>query len=138
MTRRLCLRVSKDQYNAFAEEADKAGYELASLMRKRIFGKVKNLRIMRRPCYNTRLLGDTIGHLIGVTGALHQNGSHLSRIAERLSQSKRDLFGLDGALHRFDQLGQELHKTLNVIEAIIKGRPTRNAPRHPTSRPGNR
>jgi hypothetical protein len=120
---RIVFYVTDAQNKFIAEEADKFGFDRSSLLRLRLFGKVKGLRLIRRPSYNTRLLGDAMGRLLGVTGAFNQNGYNLTRISERLNVDRRDLFGLDGAVRRFDELSQELLKILNLMDAVIKGRP---------------
>ncbi|MDX2028237.1 MAG: plasmid mobilization relaxosome protein MobC [Alphaproteobacteria bacterium] len=118
----LRLRVSEAEHKDLKREADSYGYDLSTLLRLRIFGKIKGMRITRRPSTDIMLLGDIIGKLTALTGELNKIGSNINQIAKRLNQGQRDLFGLDSCLRLFEQLGQKILKVLTHIEAAITGR----------------
>ena len=120
--RMLALRVTEDEHKSFRQEAESYGYDLSTLLRLKIFGKVKGMRITRRPSSDIMLLGDVIGKLTAITGELNKIGSNINQIAKRLNQGSRDAFGLDACLRLFEQLGQKTLKTLNHIESAITGR----------------
>lgn len=122
--RMLGLRVPEDEHRAFRQEAENYGYDLSTLLRLRIFGKVKGMRITRRPSTDMMLLGDIIGKLTALTAEMNKLGSNLNQIAKHLNQGSRDLFGLDSCLRLFEALGQKILKTLSHIEAAITGRKT--------------
>jgi hypothetical protein len=118
----LRLRVTEQEHIGLKREADQYGYDLSTLLRLRIFGKVKGMRITRRPSTDMMLLGDIIGKLTALTGEVNKLGSNLNQIAKRLNKGSRDTFGLDGCLRLFEQVGQKLFRVLNLIEAAITGR----------------
>ena len=120
--RMLGLQVSEEDHRAFTREAENYGYDISTLLRLRIFGKVKGMRITRRPSTDMMLLGDIIGKLTALTGEVNKLGSNLNQIAKRLNKGSRDAFGLDGCLRLFEQIGQKLFRVLNLIEAAITGR----------------
>jgi hypothetical protein len=118
------LRLTPNERDALKKEAESCGYDLSTLLRLRIFGKVKGMRITRRPSTDVMLLGDIIGKLTALIAELNKVGSNINQIAKRLNRGSRDVFGLDGALRLFEQLGQRIFKTLNHVEAAITGRIT--------------
>jgi len=121
-SRILRLRVTEQERDGIKTEAEEYGYELSSLLRLRIFGKVKGMRITRRPSTDMMLLGDIIGKLTALTGEINKLGSNLNQIAKRLNQGSTDVFGLHSCLRLFEQVGQKIFKVLNLIEAAITGR----------------
>ena len=116
------LRVTQDEHTGLKQEAENYGYDFSTLLRLRIFGKVKGMRITRRPSTDMMLLGDIIGKLTALTGEVNKLGSNLNQIAKRLNKGSRDAFGLDGCLRLFEQIGHKIFKILNLIEAAITGR----------------
>jgi hypothetical protein len=122
VTNGLRLRVTEQEHQTLKQEAEDYGFDVSTLLRLRIFGKIKGMRVTRRPRTDVMLLGDIIGRLTALTSELNKLGSNINQIAKRLNQGSRDVFGIDGALRLFEQLGQRLLKTLNHIEAVITGR----------------
>ena len=120
----LGLKVSEDDHKAFSREAEEYGYDKSTLLRLRIFGKIKGMRITRRPSTDVMLLGEIIGKLTALTSELNKLGSNLNQIARRLNKGSRDLFGLDSCLRLFEQIGQKIFRVLNLIETAITRRPT--------------
>jgi hypothetical protein len=118
----LRLRVTKHEHDELKREAANYGYDLSTLLRLRIFGKIAGIRITRRPSADMMMLGDIIGKLTALTGEVNKLGSNMNQIAKRLNQGSRDLFGLDSCLRLFEALGQKILKVLNHVEAAITGR----------------
>ena len=116
------LRITSSEHAALKREAEDHGFDLSTLLRLRIFGKIKGIRIIRRPSTDIMLLGDIIGRLTALTAEINKLGSNINQIAKRLNQGSRDTFGLDGALRLFEQLGHRLLRVLHQIEAVITGR----------------
>lgn len=121
-SRLLGLKVPEEEHEAFRLEAESYGYDISTLLRLRIFGKTKGIRITRKPSTDTMLLGDIIGKLTSLTGELNKIGSNMNQIAKRLNQGSRDIFGLDSCLRFYEELGQRIIKTLDHIEKAITGR----------------
>lgn len=119
--RMLGLWVPEDEHAALKHEAESYGYDLSTLLRLRIFGKVKGLRITRRPSADMMMLGDIIGKLTALSGEVNKIGSNLNQIAKRLNQGSRDLFGLDGCLRTITAISQKILKLLSHIETVITG-----------------
>jgi len=117
------LRVTDEEHRGLRQEANNYGYDLSTLLRLRIFGKVKGMRITRRPSTDMMMLGEIIGKLTTLTGEVNKLGSNLNQIARRLNKGSRDLFGLDSCLRLFEQIGQKIFKVLNLIEAAITRHP---------------
>ena len=122
-SRTVHLRVTQDEHTELKQEAENYGYDFSTLLRLRIFGKIKGMRITRRPSTDMMLLGDIIGKLTALTGEVNKLGSNLNQIAKRLNKGSRDLFGLDSCLRLFEQIGQKLFRVLNLIEAAITRHP---------------
>jgi hypothetical protein len=118
----LRLRVTAQEHSTLKQEAEAHGYDLSTLLRLRIFGKVKGMRVIRRPSTDVMLLGDIIGRLTALTAELNKLGSNINQIAKRLNQGSRDVFGLDGALRLFEQVGSRVLCVLHQVEAVITGR----------------
>ncbi len=118
----LRLRVTEHEHSSLKREAEDYGYDLSTLLRLRIFGKVAGIKITRRPSVDMMLLGDIIGKLTALTAEVNKLGSNLNQIAKRLNQGSRDLFGLDGCLRLIDAVGHKILKILNQVEAAITGR----------------
>jgi len=121
-TQGLRLRVTRQEHDSLKQEAQEYGFDLTTLLRLRIFGRLQGMRITRRPSADMMILGDIIGRLTGLAGELNKLGSNLNQIAKRLNQGSRDLFGLDGALRTFEHLGQSLAKALSQIETAVTRR----------------
>jgi hypothetical protein len=117
----LGLWVPAKEHEAFRQEAETYGYDISTLLRLRIFGKVRGMRITRRPSTDMMLLGEIIGKLAALTSEVNKLGSNLNQIAKRLNQGSRDTFGLDSCLRLFEQIGQKIFRVLNLIEATITG-----------------
>ena len=120
--RLLGLWVPEEDHAAFKQEAENLGYDLSTLLRLRIFGKLKGMRVIRRPSADVMLLGEVIGRLTALTAEVNKIGSNLNQIAKRLNMGSRDLFGLDSNLRLFEAIGQKTLKVLNQVEAAITGR----------------
>jgi hypothetical protein len=118
----LRLRVTEDEHSSLKQEAESYGYDLSTLLRLRIFGKIAGIKITRRPSADIMMLGDIIGKLTALTSEINKLGSNMNQIAKRLNQGSRDLFGLDSCLRLFEAIGQKILKVLNHVEAAITGR----------------
>jgi len=59
-TQGLRVRVTRDEHQQLKQEAKTYGYDLSTLLRLRIFGKMKGMRITRRPSADMMMLGDII------------------------------------------------------------------------------
>lgn len=120
--RMLGLWVQENEHLAFKKEAASYGYDLSTMLRLRIFGTIKGMRVTRRPTADIALLGDLLSRLIGLTSELNKVGSNINQIARRLNQGSHDAFGLDSALRQIEQLTHKILKVLEQIEAAITGR----------------
>jgi phosphate uptake regulator len=121
-TKLLGVRATAQEHASLMNEAESYGYDLSTLLRLRIFGKIVGMRITRRPSADMMLLGDIIGKLTALTGEVNKIGSNMNQIAKRLNQGSRDTFGLDSCLRLFENLAQKILKVLNQIETAITGR----------------
>ncbi len=119
---KLSLRVTKDEHDELKEAAYSRGLNISTLLRFRLFGKIKTMRIRRRPSLDVVLLGDIINKLTGVTYELNKIGDLINQIALRLSQSSRDVFGIDSCLRLFERLGLKTLKLFGQIEMAISRR----------------
>ena len=124
----LRLRVTEEEHTGLKREADGYGYDLSTLLRLRIFGTIKGMRVTRKPTADIALLGDLLGRLIALTSELNKVGSNINQIARRLNQGSQDAFGLDGALRQIEQLTHKILKVLERIEAAITGRVKNHKP----------
>lgn len=118
----LHLRVTKAERDGLMREAEQCGYDLSTLLRLRIFGKIKGMRITRKPSTDIAMLGDMISRLSTLASELNKIGSNLNQIAKRLNQGSRDMFGLDSCLRFYEQSNTKILQVLNLTEAAITGR----------------
>jgi hypothetical protein len=118
----LHLRVTKAERDGLMQEAEQCGYDLSTLLRLRIFGEIKGMRITRKPSTDIAVLGDMISRLTALTGELNKIGSNLNQIAKRLNQGSRDMFGLESCLRLYEQTNTKVLQVLNLTEAAITGR----------------
>ncbi len=118
----LRLRVTEQEHADLKREARNYGYDLSTLLRLRIFGKIAGIKITRRPSADMMMLGDIIGKLTALTSEVNKLGSNLNQIAKRLNQGSQDLFGLHSCLRLFEALGQKILTVLHHVEAAITGR----------------
>lgn len=121
-TRGLRVRVTEAEHHGLKQEAEAYGYDLSTLLRLRIFGKIKGMRVTRKPSTDIAMLGDMISRLTALTGELNKIGSNLNQIAKRLNQGSRDMFGLDSCLRFYEQSNTKIVQVLNLTEAAITGR----------------
>jgi mobilization protein NikA len=119
--RSLGLKVTDRDYALLQKEAEEYGFDLSTLLRLRIFGKVKGMRITRRPSADMILLGEVLGRLSAIAAEMNKNGSNLNQIAKRVNEGYRTLLGLDEALRAFERHGQELARVLDLVESAIVG-----------------
>lgn len=85
-SRFLKLRVTNEDYEMIKKEAEDYGYDISTILRLRFFGKIKGMRITRRPRADVMLLGDIIGRLTDITGELNKNGTHIDQIPKPQSR----------------------------------------------------
>jgi len=121
------LWVPDEDHQSLKQEAESYGYDLSSLLRLRIYGKVKGMRITRRPSADMMLMGDIIGRLTAQNAEINKIGSNLNQIAKRLNQGSRDLFGLDSCLRLFEQVCGRILTVLDRIEGAFHGHATNHS-----------
>jgi hypothetical protein len=119
--RSLGLKVTDRDYVLLQKEAEEYGFDLSTLLRLRIFGKLKGMRITRRPSADMMLLGEIIGRLSAVASEMNKSGSNLNQIAKRTNEGYRTLLGLDEALRSFERHGHDLARVLDLVESAIVG-----------------
>ena len=118
----LRLRVTEQEHAGLKREAETYGYDLSTLLRLRIFGKIAGIKVTRRPHADIALLGDLMGRLAALTSEVNRVGSNINQIAKHLNQGNRDVFGLKAYLGLFEQVSQKILKALTQVEAAITGR----------------
>ena len=120
--RLLGLWVPEEDHLAFKREAESYGYDLSTMLRLRIYGTIKGMRVTRRPHADIALLGDLMGRLAALTSEVNRVGSNINQIAKHLNHGNRDVFGLKSYLSLFEQVSQKILKALTQVEAAITGR----------------
>ncbi len=114
------LRVTQQEYESLQLEARQHGYnQLSALLRFYLFGKAKRFRNVAGPETEMTRLGDILGKLTILSGALGTNGIHIAAIAKTLDQGFRDAFGLDFCLRLSERLSEDIFKTLNLINELV-------------------
>lgn len=99
------FRVTDEEWNELEEAAEAYGSTKASFLRLKVFGKIKGLRIIRRPHTDVQ-------NLLGLYTELRNISFKITEISKHLTQTQRDVFGLDSALHQLRQWGNRLEDRL--------------------------
>lgn len=107
------------QHRRLKSEAENYGYSLSGLIRMRMFNQVQGMRALRKPRFEVAMLGQALCQLTALTGVLHQNHATLASIAQQLTRSQRDLFGLESSVQLLQSTQKKILQALLTLEAAI-------------------
>ena len=117
--RLLALWVSEDDHALIKTEAEGCGYDISTLLRLRIFGTFRKMKVISRPSPEIMLLSDIAGKIGAFKANSGKIATQLEKIAGSLDQNKRDLFGLDSCLRLLEPLCGKTLSTMNLIDDAI-------------------
>jgi hypothetical protein len=115
----ICVNVTEDDYADLKKEADACGVTIAPLVRTRLFG---SRNALRKPTRDIVSLGNIIGQLLSISGALQMAAKTLLHIRDNFQHGSADRFHLERTLNLVENLGRQLLKRLNQIEDAVTGK----------------